>query len=63
MLCVQEGGKFLIKPASLGYPRPTWGVKRALWLLVNVLLQQHPQLQVLSSTVGYFSAPSHFTQE
>lgn len=49
---IEEDGKVLLKPASLGYPRPTWGVKRAIWHLANTLIQHHPQLQVKSSTVG-----------
>lgn len=49
---IENDGKVLLKPASLGYPRPTWGVKRAIWHLANTLIQHHPQLQVASSTVG-----------
>lgn len=51
---VQPEGTVLIKPSSFGYPRPTWGVKRAVWHIANVLLNGHEQLSVASSTVGRF---------
>jgi len=51
ILLKPEGG-VLIKPASIGFPRPTWGVKRAVWRVADALLNAHPQLTVASSTVG-----------
>lgn len=54
LVCIEADQKLLLKPASIGYPRPTWGVKRAIWHLANTLLQQHPQLKLVSSTVGEF---------
>ncbi len=54
LVSLEGDQKLLLKPASIGFPRPTWGVKRAIWHLANTLLQQHPQLKVVSSSVGEF---------
>ena len=50
----QAESKVLIKPSSVGYPRPTWGVKRAVWHIASTLLEHHAKLNVVSSTVGHF---------
>jgi len=49
----QDNGRWLLKPSAIGFPRPTWGVKRAVWRLAQALRERH-RLQVVSSTVGYF---------
>ena len=54
-LIVHDGG-LLLKPAAIGYPRPTFGVKRALQLIARSLLERNPHLQVASSTVGPLSS-------
>jgi tRNA (guanine-N7-)-methyltransferase len=51
----QEEGRMLLLPSSIGYPRPTWGIKRAIWHVVNTLLVAYPELTVASTTVGEFS--------
>lgn len=51
-----HGGGVLLKPATFGYPRPTWGVKRALWHVANLLLEQHGALEPVNSTVGTLKA-------
>lgn len=45
-------GRVLVKLAGLGRPRPTIGVKRAVWYLARMLLENHSGLQVISSNVG-----------
>jgi tRNA (guanine-N7-)-methyltransferase len=54
----QDDGKILILPASIGFPRPTWGIKRAIWHVVNTLLVAYPELTVASTTVGDFDQPT-----
>jgi len=43
----------LVKPAGLGGPRPTWGVKRAVLRVAELVLEAHPELQLRSTTVGH----------
>ncbi len=50
-------GRLLIKPAVLGFPRPTWGVKRAVQLLAGLVAEAHPELSVHSSSVGDVTPP------
>jgi tRNA (guanine-N7-)-methyltransferase len=48
----REGARILIKPAPMGFPRPTRGVRRAVFHLARKLLAAEPRLEELSSTVG-----------
>ncbi len=45
-------GRVLVKPAAIGFPRPTHGVKRAVRRLTELLLAAHPGLRLVSTTVG-----------
>ncbi len=45
-------GGVLVKLSPMGRPRPTRGVKQAVWRVAQVVLDQHPQMRVVSSTVG-----------
>lgn len=50
-------GRLLVKPASIGSPRPTWGVKEAVRLTAELVLAAHPELVVHSSSVGDPAGP------
>jgi tRNA (guanine-N7-)-methyltransferase len=50
-------GRLLVKPASIGSPRPTWGVKEAVRLAAEMVLAAHPGLAVHSSSVGDPAGP------
>ena len=54
MLLVEsrEGGRLLVKPSTIGAPRPTRAVKRAVRHLAALLLEAHPGLRVHASSVG-----------
>ncbi len=45
-------GEVLVKLSAMGRPRPTRGVKQAVWRVAQVVLDQHPRMRVVSSTVG-----------
>jgi tRNA (guanine-N7-)-methyltransferase len=47
----RAGGRVTIKAASMGAPRPTWGVRRALWHLSRYLVHLHPSLRIVTSDV------------
>jgi len=55
-LSPRDAGRLVIKPSSIGYPRPTWGVKQAVAHLAEWLLAQEPGLAVEGSTVGPLDA-------
>jgi len=46
-----EGG-LLVKLASMGHPRPTWGVKQAVLRVARVVLETCPGMSLESSTVS-----------
>ena len=50
VLC-RSDGRLLIKLSPMGYPRPTWGVKRAVWRVSQVIREACPALRVVSTTV------------
>jgi tRNA (guanine-N7-)-methyltransferase len=52
VLAPRTGGEVLLKLSTLGHPRPTWGVKRALLLLASHVLDTSPWLELHASTVG-----------
>ena len=44
--------RILIKPASYGFPRPTFGLKRAVRRVAGLVLAAHPELRIHASSVG-----------
>jgi hypothetical protein len=48
----RKDDELLIKLASIGQPRPTWGVKQAVKKVADLVLKKHPKLQLVSTTVG-----------
>ena len=44
--------RILLKPSTLGFPRPTPGVKRAVHLLAEEILRRFPGLRVVATGVG-----------
>lgn len=48
----KKDGMVLIKPSAIGAPRPTWGVRQLVAQLAGWLTEQHPGLQIHSSSVG-----------
>jgi tRNA (guanine-N7-)-methyltransferase len=59
-LCQQLGvaivarsqGQLLVKLSAMGFPRPTWGVQRAVWHVAEMLREQAPQLRVSWMSMG-----------
>ncbi|MCB9832202.1 MAG: tRNA (guanosine(46)-N7)-methyltransferase TrmB [Planctomycetes bacterium] len=47
-----EPGRCTVKASSIGYPRPTQGLKRAVWHLARLVQARCPSLEVDTSTVG-----------
>jgi tRNA (guanine-N7-)-methyltransferase len=54
-LCQQIGvtliprsqAQVLVKLSAMGFPRPTWGVQRAVWHVAQMLQEYNPQLRLL----------------
>ena len=51
-LLFRKNNQLLIKLAPMGQPRPTWGVKKAVQKVADLILETHPHLWLASSTVG-----------
>jgi hypothetical protein len=59
-LCQQIGvtliprsqGQVLLKLSAMGFPRPTWGVQRAVWRVAQMLQEHNPQLRLLWMSMG-----------
>ena len=59
-LCQQIGvtlvprsqGQVLLKLSPMGFPRPTWGVQRAVWHLAQALQEHNPQMHILWMSMG-----------
>ena len=49
--------RWLIKPATIGFPRPTAGVRDAVHMLARALLRDNPDLRVVASSVGELTQP------
>jgi len=49
--------RWLIKPAAIGFPRPTAGVREAVHALADALLRDNPGLRVIASGVGELTQP------
>ena len=52
LVFARPGGQVLIKLSPMGHPRPTWGVKKAVWLTAEAVMALHPGTTAVSSTVG-----------
>lgn len=50
----RKDGRLVVKPSKLGQPRPTWGVKRAVWHTANLILRENREIELVKSTVGDF---------
>jgi tRNA (guanine-N7-)-methyltransferase len=48
----KEGNRLLVRLSALGHPRPTPGVKRAVWHVAHRLLQAAPTMRLVSTNVG-----------
>lgn len=48
----RKNNLLLIKLASIGQPRPTWGIKKAVQKVADLILETQPHLWLASSTVG-----------
>ncbi len=48
----RSDGRLLVKLSPMGHPRPTWGVKQAVWRVAQAVLGLNPQMRVAESTVG-----------
>jgi hypothetical protein len=59
-LCQQIGvaliprsqAQVLLKLSAMGFPRPTWGVQRAIWHVAQMLQESNPQLRLLWMSMG-----------
>lgn len=51
LLASRPDHRHVVKLAPVGSPRPTRGVKRAVWYVAKRLLERHPGLAVVSNTV------------
>jgi hypothetical protein len=59
-LCQQIGvaliprsqGQVLLKLSAMGFPRPTWGVQRAVWHVARMLQEHNPQLRLMWMSMG-----------
>ncbi|MEZ6194146.1 MAG: tRNA (guanosine(46)-N7)-methyltransferase TrmB [Planctomycetota bacterium] len=47
-----EKGRLAVKTSSIGHPRGTWGVKRAVRRLASIIAARNPELALVSSNVG-----------
>ena len=45
-------GGYLVKLASMGHPRPTWGVKQSVGKVASLIQARFPAMRVEKSTVG-----------
>ena len=51
-LLFRKNNQLLIKLAPMGQPRPTWGVKKAVQKVADLILETQTHLWLASSTVG-----------
>lgn len=49
---VAREATLLLKPAAIGHPHPTHGVKRAVWCAARWLCSRHPSLTVMHESLG-----------
>jgi tRNA (guanine-N7-)-methyltransferase len=70
-LCQQVGvaliprsqAQLLLKLSPMGFPRPTWGVQRAVWHVCELLQEHNPQLRLLWMSVGARQEDSEDTRQ
>jgi tRNA (guanine-N7-)-methyltransferase len=70
-LCQQIGvaliprsqAQVLLKLSTMGFPRPTWGVQRALWHVAEMLQEHNPQLRPIWMSMGAREQGSEDTRE
>lgn len=48
----QRDGSILLKLTSLGFPKPTHAVRRAVWLAARLLREKYPGLELVNETLG-----------
>lgn len=51
-IVVRSQGQILLKLSGMGFPRPTWGVQRAVWHVAEMLQECNPQLRVIWMSMG-----------
>ena len=49
---IARGASLLVKPSNLGFPYPTYGVKRAIWCAGRWLREHHPHFTVRHENLG-----------
>jgi tRNA (guanine-N7-)-methyltransferase len=70
-LCQQIGvaliprlqAQVLLKLSPMGFPRPTWGVQRALWHVSEMLQEYNPHLRLIWMSMGAREQESEATRE
>jgi tRNA (guanine-N7-)-methyltransferase len=51
-IIARSQGQLLVKLSPMGFPRPTWGVQRAVWHVAEMLREHAPQLRVSCMSMG-----------
>jgi tRNA (guanine-N7-)-methyltransferase len=51
-IIARSHGQLLVKLSAMGFPRPTWGVQRAVWHVAEMLREHTPQLRVSWMSMG-----------
>jgi tRNA (guanine-N7-)-methyltransferase len=51
-IIARSQGQILVKLSAMGFPRPTWGVQRAVWHVAEMLREHTPQLRVSWMSMG-----------
>jgi tRNA (guanine-N7-)-methyltransferase len=62
-IVVRSAGQILLKLSAMGFPRPTWGVQRAVWHVAEMLQEDNPQLRVIRMSMGARDQASEATAE
>jgi tRNA (guanine-N7-)-methyltransferase len=52
VLIPRRQAQVLLKLSTMGFPRPTWGVQRAVWRVSEMLQEHNPHLRVLWMAMG-----------
>jgi tRNA (guanine-N7-)-methyltransferase len=52
MLIPRSQAQVLLKLSAMGFPRPTWGVQRAVWHVAQMLQEYNPQLRLMWMSMG-----------
>ena len=51
-LIPRSQAQVLLKLSDMGFPRPSWGVQRAVWHVSEMLQERNPQLRLLWMSMG-----------